>query len=121
MFQARFDSDLGRLSLVASGFWSVEEADEATATVRSAASEAAAYAKPITILSDLRGAQIQSAKVAEINMNSMAVLATLSIRKYAVVTSSQLIRLQFKRQAGSDFPLAFFEDLDEAMAWLVTP
>ena len=116
MHHVRFNIEMGRVLLVAGGFWDGSELSEFMAKIKQAFGQLSRANRPVSVLADLRTLQPQSQQVFG-DPGFLATSAMINIERHAVVTGSALLRLQFRRFFDG-IPTEFFDDRGAAIGWL---
>jgi hypothetical protein len=115
-FDVSFDRRTGVLHVRVQAYWTDEQADHFIRALASGVAAARDATVTIAALIDARAMQVQSA-------NSVTSSRTADLEIYrpgdrlAVVTSSALVRMQCRRVFKRS-PAHYFDDIDEAEAWL---
>jgi hypothetical protein len=100
-----------------SGLWEEEGTPELTNALFQASQEFITKGQKFRVLGDLSDFQVQTKEVAEAMRNSQDASAKLGVEKMAIVYSSTLVKMQFRRVTEA-LELGLFETKGEALKWL---
>lgn len=99
------------------GFWSVEEAHALTKALYKESLPFIEKRERFRVLGDLREFKVQSQDVVNVMLASQEGSAQLGVDRMAIVISSTLVKVQFRRISEA-LKIEFFEEHDDAIAWL---
>lgn len=119
MFRFHFHEDLGYLEAKLAGFWTLEELAAFDRDINYYVTRYAGRFPNFPMLSDSREFAVQSLEVSD----AFAAFSTAGAQRHtgrvAVVVSSVLSRMQTKRFIDEKWGQRFFDDMDEARAWVL--
>jgi hypothetical protein len=101
----------------ACGLWSAGEAEALTKALFKKSLPFIEAKKSFRVLGDVREFHVQSKEVVEIMEGSQRSSAELGVDRMAIVYSSTLVKMQFRR-ISEMLEAQFFEDREAALEWL---
>ena len=121
--QPRFtvSNDLGHneVHFSVSGFWKEDTAASFIREISAASAPLIASGKPFRVLGDLSAMVTQDRQIADILRRTLARSQQAGMERIAIVTQSQLVRLQYKR-VSERITVEFFDGKIDALHWLRT-
>jgi hypothetical protein len=116
-YRIDLDRRRARLLVLASGSWTMADADSFIAEFEEVVHWSDQTGSRITYFCDATGLVIHPAPVAKRLETWTGMVAQLSIDRYALVVPSALMRMQCRRLVGS-VSQRYFEDIGAAREWL---
>ena len=116
-FDIKADQDRREIHFSIGGVWSTDEMSEFLRKLGGAAKPLIESPGSFAALGDLSKFVTQQREVAEAIGRSLADAKAHGLNRFAVITDSTLLQMQYKRIAG-DLPIAFFGDVASAQRWL---
>lgn len=119
--QARYsvtnDLEHNEVHFSVAGFWKEETADRFLKEISTASAPLIASGKPFCVLGDLSALVTQDRRIAEILRETLERSSRAGMKRIAIITQSNLVRLQYKR-VSEGITVEFFEGKIEALRWL---
>jgi hypothetical protein len=119
MYRFEFHEDPGYLEAELAGFWSLDELKGFDRAINHYVAKYAARFPQFPMLSDSRDFAVQSAEVSEAFAACSSAGAERHSGRVAIVVKSALSRMQTARFTDKNWTRRFFDDMDEARAWVV--
>jgi hypothetical protein len=111
------DTSHGELHFTIGGLWNEQSMVKFLQEMNEVAKPLIEAGRGFVVMGDLRDFVPQNRETAAAIENSIAMGKKLGLRKFAVVSSSALVKLQYRRIA-KDMVIDFFEEPRDALAWL---
>ena len=111
------DLDRREVQFSIGGVWTMDEMSDFLRKLGGGAKPLIESPGQFSALGDLSSFVTQKREVAEAIGASLAAAKNHGLAKFAVVTTSALLQMQYRRIAG-DLPIAFFDDCASAQRWL---
>lgn len=119
MFRFQFHEDPGYLESELAGFWTLDELAAFDRAINHYVTKYAARFPEFPMLSDAREFAVQSVEVSEAFAACSTAGAERHSGRVAIVNKSALSRLQTARFTDKNWTRRFFDDMDEARAWVL--
>jgi hypothetical protein len=117
LFEVTRDDIHSEVHWVSSGTWTTEQAKDLLRELRVTSLPFIESNQKFRVLGDLREFQVQSQEVADIMVQSQQGALSVGVDKMAIVHSSTLVKIQFRR-ISEGRSVEFFEDKQSALDWL---
>lgn len=116
-FEITRDDMRRELHWTAAGLWTLEKAQELPKALYKQSLPFIETKRTFRVFGDLTEFAVQKQEVVDIMQASQENSAELGVDRMAVQYSSTLVKIQFRRISDA-LELEFFENRDEALAWL---
>jgi hypothetical protein len=114
------DLDRSEVHFAIGGYWDVAGMQSFLAALGEAAKPLIKSGKPFSALGDLREFMPQDRDTSNAIRDSISAGTRNGLRRFAVISASSLVRMQYRRIAQS-VDVEFFDTMAEATAWLRRP
>ena len=116
-FEITRDDVRRELHWTATGLWTLEKAQELPKALYKQSLPFIETKRAFRVFGDLTEFAVQSQDVVDVMQVSQENSAQLGVDRMAILYASILVKIQFRRISDA-LELKFFEDRDEALAWL---